>query len=157
MVTEVESSAEQITPSRDLPEPSGSRYVKAKVQEELKQQLIIVNADLVGLYERKNSGILTQEQEVELKEKEKKKTELEACLKKYFKNIRQQKSRAEKKRRLNELFVSNPELKKALKVRERHGRPRIEDDQPFLLKAIVDIAILGSAAHERWQSDLSEA
>ena len=63
LVTEAESSAEQITPSSDLPGPSGSRGVKAKVHEEL---ISTVNADLVGLYKRKHSGILTRSRESKL-------------------------------------------------------------------------------------------
>ena len=39
-------------------------------------------------------------------------------------------------------------------MREKSGRPRLEIEQPDLLKAIVDIALYGSAAHEKRQSDV---
>ena len=36
-------------------------------------------------------------------------------------------------------------------MRKNTGRPRIEVDQPMLLKTIIDIGMYGSAAHEkRW-------
>lgn len=40
-----------------------------------------------------------------------------------------------------------------LKVRESVGRPPLESDQPELLKAIVDIAIYGSATHDRRRTE----
>ena len=45
-------------------------------------------------------------------------------------------------------------MKSTLRIRNEAGRPRLEDDQPLLLKAIVDIALYGSAAHEKRQSDV---
>ena len=62
---------------------------------------------------------------------------------------RTQKAREEKKKKLNE---DNLELRTSLKVRAKPGRPRIEEDQLLLLETIVDIAMSGSASHERRQS-----
>ena len=45
-------------------------------------------------------------------------------------------------------------MKEALKYRSKTGRPRIEDDHPLFLKAIVDIAMHGAAAHERRRSEI---
>lgn len=41
-----------------------------------------------------------------------------------------------------------------MKLRGKTGRPTLEVDQPELLKAIVDIALHGSAAHEKRRSDV---
>ncbi|GBN51737.1 hypothetical protein AVEN_166708-1 [Araneus ventricosus] len=73
---------------------------------------------------------------------------------KYEEEKRQKKSREEKKKKLSELCEAHPHVKEALKIREKCGRPRLEADQPELSKAIVDIAIHGSAAHENRQSDV---
>ncbi|GBO40725.1 hypothetical protein AVEN_212014-1 [Araneus ventricosus] len=55
---------------------------------------------------------------------------------------RRDRKRAEKKRKkIAELCEAHPHVKEALKIREKCGRPRLEADQPELLKAIVDIAI----------------
>ena len=43
----------------------------ATAQLHLQSQIDILNYDLVGLYERRNREMLTQEQDVELKEKKK--------------------------------------------------------------------------------------
>lgn len=40
-----------------------------------------------------------------------------------------------------------------MNVRESAGRPRLETDQPELLKAIVDIAMYGSATHYRRRTE----
>ena len=45
----------------------------ATSQLHLQSQIDVLNYDLVGLYERRNREMLTQEQDVKLKEKKKKK------------------------------------------------------------------------------------
>jgi len=39
-------------------------------------------------------------------------------------------------------------------VRDKTGRPIIEEDQSLLLETIVDIPLHGSASHERRQNDV---
>ncbi|GBN05196.1 hypothetical protein AVEN_11847-1 [Araneus ventricosus] len=138
---------------KDIPQKQPAK--KAKVQEELKLQLDVINNDLVDYYKRKSSGMLTEKQETKLNENKAKKRKVEAELKKKInEQRRQKKSREEKKKKLAELRETHPHVKEALKIREKCGRPRLEADQPELLKAIVDIAIHGSAAHENRQSDV---
>ncbi len=60
----------------------------------------------------------------------------------------------EKKRKFEEEYDKNPELKAKLNFRKHSGRHRIEEDQPMLLKSIVDIALYGSVAHEKRQLEL---
>lgn len=59
----------------------------------------------------------------------------------------------DRKRKLEEECEKSPELKAKLNFPKQSGRPRIEVDQPLLLKSIVDIAY-GSAAHENRQFEL---
>lgn len=105
----------------------------------------MIDGDRVGLYNRKSNGFLTDEQESELKEKKAKKKELELQLKRKIDNQkRAQKSRDSKKIKLAKLCETNPEIKNLLKIREIRGKPRLEIEQPLLLKAIIDIAVHGS-------------
>ena len=67
---------------------------------------------------------------------------------------RSKKFRDDRKKRLAAACAKNPELKSTLKIRNEAGRPWLEDDQPLLLQAILDIAFYGSAAHEKRQSDV---
>ena len=67
---------------------------------------------------------------------------------------RSKKFRDDRKKRLAAACTKNPKLKSTLKIRNEAGRPRLEDDQPLLLQAILDIAFYGSAAHEKRQSDV---
>ena len=62
-----------------------------------------------------------------------------------------------KKKKLDLVCEEHPELRTALNVREKVGRPRIEDDQPMLLKSIVDIAMYGSASHEKRKSSIEQS
>lgn len=48
----------------------------------------------------------------------------------------------------------HPDIRTALKLRSNPGRPRIELEQPLLLKKMIEIAMYGSAAHEKRQSDI---
>lgn len=110
---------------------------------------------MVGLYERQKKGLLSDEQDQELKKKKVMSFELEKKLKKKKdEQKRSQKFRDEKKRKLNAVLEKNPELSKSLNVRTKCGRPRIEEEQPLLLKTILDIATYGSASHERRQTDV---
>lgn len=52
------------------------------------------------------------------------------------------------------MISKNPDAQNILKVRPAAGRPLIEDSQPELLKIICDIAIHGSAAHDKRQADM---
>lgn len=138
--------------------PSTSKLSTSKqatVQINLQSEIEILNSDLVGLYERQTRGMLTHEQIIELKEKKQRKSDLEKKLKrKRSDQIRSQKARNEKKRKLNALFEQNPGLRATLNVRSNPGRPRIEEDQSSLLDTIINIAMHGSASHERRQSEV---
>jgi len=59
------------------------------------------------------------------------------------KHERQKKGRVNRKRKLQELCEKHPELKKELKIDRTRGRPTVEQSQPQLLAAIVDIATHG--------------
>ena len=62
--------------------------------------------------------------------------------------------RDDRKKKLAAACAKNPELKSTPIIRNEAGRPRLEDDQPPLLQAVLDIAFNGSAAHEKRQSDV---
>ncbi|KAL5479224.1 hypothetical protein EMCRGX_G022720 [Ephydatia muelleri] len=122
---------------------------KAIVQDD------VINADLVGLYAPKTAGILTDVQETELSDKKRKVVELGSMLKrKNDYQLRSKEFRDDRKKRLAAACAKNLELKSTLKIRNEAWRPRLEDDQPLLLQAILDIAFYGSAAHEKRQSDV---
>eukprot|EP00731_Ephydatia_muelleri_P025822 Em0017g905a len=122
---------------------------KAIVQDD------VINADLVGLYAPKTAGILTDIQETELSDKKRKVVELGSMLKrKNDYQLRSKEFRDDRKKRLAAACAKNLELKSTLKIRNEAWRPRLEDDQPLLLQAILDIAFYGSAAHEKRQSDV---
>ena len=61
---------------------------------------------------------------------------------------------AKRKHVMLDLCEKNPEVKELLKLREKSGRPRLDEDQPLLLQAIVDIALHGAPAHERRQCEV---
>ena len=117
--------------------------------------MALIDADLVALYKRKAVGFLDENQEKELRLKLKKKKELEQTLKnKVADQKRAKKARDDKKSKLAKICEEHPDVRTALKLRNNPGRPRIEVDQPMLLKTIIDTAMYGSAAHEKRQSDI---
>ena len=62
--------------------------------------------------------------------------------------------RARRKATEKKLMVEHPEFASALKLREGHLRPRIECDQPDILKTILEIATIGSACGDRRREDI---
>ena len=100
---------------------------------------------------------MTVDEAAELKSKKKEKEELETKLKGLLDSSkRQQKYRATKKETLAKIVETHPELKNQLQsqTRGKIGRPSLEVEQPDLLRAIIEIAKYGSAAHERRNSDV---
>lgn len=108
----------------------------------------------MALQNKKSVNLITEAEPSVLKEKQKKLEKLEKALKKKEQDqVRKKGQRQQEKDALQEVLLENPELKKKLKKREVTGRPRLEEDQPELLKAITDIAMYGSAADERRRSE----
>lgn len=54
---------------------------------------------------------------------------------------------------LEKICEMNKEAAAVLKVRNKIGRPHIEEDQPELLQRIIDIVTLGGAAHDRRRTE----
>lgn len=54
---------------------------------------------------------------------------------------------------LEKICEINKEAAAVLKVRNKIGRPHIEEDQPELLQSIIDIVTLGGAAHDRRRTE----
>ena len=61
--------------------------------------------------------------------------------------------RKKKQQKLDEICSEHPDISKQLKSRDASGRPRTEEEQPGLLKAICDLAMFGGGAQVRRQSE----
>lgn len=59
-----------------------------------------------------------------------------------------------KKARQQQAIEKYPFLCDELKIRNGPGQPRVEDNQPALLKTIIDLAMHGSTSHEKRQCDV---
>jgi len=123
-------------------------------QQKLQQEISLQQAEIAMLVCRRNLNALNED-EMKLKDKlerdlKAKESELSAKRKA---QQRQQKFRCDKKSKFEELCQQNPELQKQLNMRKSRGRPSVDDDQPDLLKAIVDIATYGSAADDRRRTE----
>ena len=68
---------------------------------------------------------------------------------------RQVKYRRNLKRKIKEIVEVNPVLTKKIKLKQRDegGRPRLEEEQPELLKTISDIAIFGASVDDRRRTE----
>jgi len=82
--TSISQSDEQVIGAEaDDSEPNNLPTLRiATAQLHLQSKIDVLNYDPVGLYERRNREMVTQEQDVELKENKKEKDELENKLKK---------------------------------------------------------------------------
>lgn len=66
---------------------------------------------------------------------------------------RQKKFRETFKTKIKAACAENPGMAVKLKIRDGPGRPRLEENQPELLKAIVDIAVAGNSEEEKNNAD----
>lgn len=127
---------------------------KTPVQDKLKSQIANLQTDVLYLTNKRQSGTASDKQLGELNEKRANLKELESELKKKEGGQRRQQIHREQfKRNIEELLQINPEAAAVLKKKSKVGRPRIEDKQPELLQAIVDIATHGAGADERRRSE----
>lgn len=127
------------------------------VQDKLKLQLSDINSSISDFVTKKRMGLSTDENEGELRALKKRKISLELELKKKVDGQKRQREfRQVTKTKIQTVANMNPEAKRVLhdRVRLAPGRPRLEEDQVGLLKSLCDIAIFGSAAHDRRQSDI---
>lgn len=124
----------------------GSEKRPAPAQEKSANKISSMEKQMNGLLVVENSGLCTPEirkleEELETEKKRLKGLELAQERQRKFRKIQQKK--------MKELYEKIPEAKQILKVKDDPGRPRLEDDQPDLLKVICSIATLGSGAHLR--------
>jgi len=133
----------------------GGVVSKQPAQLQLKKQFEVLTSDLLDLCERERQGLLTEKQHKTMQQLKKRKRELETKLKKKKGDqVRSQKARENKKKRLNADLKENPELCEILKTRISSGRPPLEEEQPLLPKTIIDIAMHGSASHDKRHNDM---
>ena len=124
-------------------------------QQKLKERLAIINDRIASLASVKRSGLITRDQSTKLKELVADKRAADGKVHRMERaRLRMQTYRKQKRKTLEELS-SQPEFSEALKriCRPIVGRPRIEADQPQLLKSIMDIVSIGAAAHDRRQTE----
>ncbi|KAJ6639792.1 hypothetical protein Bhyg_12539 [Pseudolycoriella hygida] len=99
--------------------------------------------------------MLSADQEKEIKEKVEKQKSLQKKLHRKIGDAKRSKnSRRKRKEILQKLIQEHPETMKTIRLGSGVGRPRLEDSQPLLLETITEIALYGSAAHERRQSEV---
>ncbi|KAJ6639801.1 hypothetical protein Bhyg_12548, partial [Pseudolycoriella hygida] len=121
----------------------------------IRGEMDLLNGDLVGLFKRKEVGMLSADQEKEIKEKVEKQKSLQKKLHRKIGDAkRSRNSRRKRKEILQKLIQEHPETMKTIRLGSGVGRPRLGDSQPLLLETITEIALYGSAAHERRQSEV---
>lgn len=134
---------------------SEKKEYKKPAQDVTKQNLSDIEKKLNALCATRDSGLGTPETETLIRKLRLQfTTETNVLKRKQQDVIRQKKARDVKRSKLMEVCSKNPDVANLLKVRQSSGRPRIETDQPELLKVIIKIAMFGSGADDRRRSEL---
>ena len=127
---------------------------KSPAQNQLKQEIYTLQCALDDLRKRSRMGLASSDDMKLLRSKQSSLDDKKKRLTKLKKSQeRSQRYRSSMKRTMEDIIQDHPEIRKKLKVRDGSGRPSITEDQPELLKTIVDIAIIGSGADERRNSE----
>ena len=128
---------------------------KCHVQEQLMDQIHVLESELVGLYARKSKNFLSLEQHNLMISKEKELVTLKRQLKeRKLDSAQQQRARIKKKQKLAALIEKAGEAAAIVGIRDHPGRPEFEASQPGLLEAIIKLAMHGSAAADKRESEL---
>ena len=128
---------------------------KCHVQEQLMDQIHVLESELVGLYARKSQNFLSLEQHNLMISKEKELVTLKRQLKeRKLDSARQQRARIKKNQKLAALIEKAGEAAAIVGIRDHPGRPEFEASQPGLLEAIIKLAMHGSAAADKRESEL---
>jgi hypothetical protein len=125
-------------------------------QEKMKQELNEMNEEIFKLRKAKDLGLAPNDYSIRIKSLMKSKQKKESHLNKLIKSsVRMKRYRSQKSNSLMDLNREHPEIMKEYKIIEgKKGRPRIETGQEGLLETIIHIAINGSAADGRRQSEI---
>ena len=127
-------------------------------QDKLKNLIAEKEKKLNGLYEARDIGLEGESAKFLatqiLKTKQELK-DLQKSLKTRQKGVlRNAAYRDRRKVAESRLREEHPEFAAALKLRDGPGRPRIECDQPEILKTVLEIATIGSACGDRRREDI---
>nr|XP_047144583.1 uncharacterized protein LOC124818107 [Hydra vulgaris] len=96
-----------------------TKKAKTHAQDTIKAEIVVLNQEIVAMKSKNRSGLWTDAEEETFKKKKANVQELTTNLNKLICNMKsKQKSRAEKKTVMNQVFADHPEVKKALKVRD---------------------------------------
>lgn len=128
--------------------------MKRPAQFSIQNEIMNLEGEVNDLRKKHSAGMTTVDDINRLKSKY---SQIETK-KKRLKRLEQGRQRSKafrqtSKRLLQEAIDENPSLRKKLKVRHSSGHPPLTEDQPELLKTIIEIALQGSGVDERRQSE----
>lgn len=104
-------------------------------QEKSKKKITVFESQLSSLLLARDAGLATDVTEKKIGEiKTALQDEKRGLKRKMDAAGRQKKCRALKKQKLQQFAEENPQLAAQLSIRQRRGQPRLEEDQPELLK-----------------------
>ena len=150
---------EEPTESSDQNENRHVHSAPAPVQEALRKEISDKEKALNALYQMRDSGFNEGAQAASVtKLIRQKKEEIDKLKLKLKRRESTQKAnqryRGKRKATENRIKEDFPEFASALKLRSGPGRPRIECDQPDILRTMLEIASQGSACGDRRRDDL---
>lgn len=150
----LDDSDNPIRPQNDISKSLKRKY-DTPAQNVLQSKILVLHSRITASTEMRDSGFGTEATNIEIKEARKELKENEKALKIMVTNAKHQQNFRSKRRSQQTCKKQdcNSPLNSSELVSSSVGRPSLEVDQPNLLKAICDIAIQNSAAHERRQTE----
>lgn len=146
--TTIESSSEKVHEivKKDFQKP---------MQDKLRNEIVVLVSEISTYKKRERCDLMTDDMAKEFKLKTKRLEECQILLKRKETEMNRLRNfRSDRKRRLEKVLEEEPDLKKKLGVRNSVGQPSLEEDQPNLLTAIIELAFSGCAAHERRRDEV---
>lgn len=137
-----------------LPSVSNQK-IETPAQDAISKKIILVQTDLNALYKKRSLSVIDSNGLKTIRDLEQELKQLKRLLDTKRRDQQRSKERRMKQRETllqvsrNESVLSNSDLH----IREKRGRPSLDEDQPGIVKTILEIVNSSASAHERRQME----
>lgn len=137
------------------PLPSVShKKIETPAQDAISKKISLVQADLNALYKKRSLSVIDSNGLKTIRELEQELKQLKRLLENKRRDQQRSKQRRAKQREtLLQVSRNESVLNNDLHIRDKRGRPSLDEDQPGIIKTILEIVNSSASAHERRQME----
>ncbi|XP_033217552.1 uncharacterized protein LOC117173210 [Belonocnema kinseyi] len=153
-VVQIENT-EKVTEASSVSSDFSKKVRRTPVQDEISKKIASLRVDLLTVIQKQEAGLDSDSLGNEIKKLKAEISKNKGNLDSLKNNARRQKQfKDQRKNALKRVCENHPDIaEKTLKIHETTGRPRLEVNQPDLMKTIIQLATFGASAEEKSGSE----